>query len=68
MEGSEKNSSEKSMLARQMMLPRLALRAIHTTTRVAGGQEFYWGPAKAAGRELVGYGANGDNVRIDLLE
>ncbi|UMM15296.1 hypothetical protein L5515_002775 [Caenorhabditis briggsae] len=56
------------MLARQMMLPRLALRAIHTTTRVAGGQEFYWGPAKAAGRELVGYGANGDNIYQDRLD
>ncbi|EGT35248.1 hypothetical protein CAEBREN_13012 [Caenorhabditis brenneri] len=51
-----------------MMLPRLALRAVHTTSRLSGGQEFYWGPEKAAGRELVGYGANGDNIYQDRLD
>ncbi|CAI2293381.1 unnamed protein product [Caenorhabditis sp. 36 PRJEB53466] len=56
------------MLARQMMLPRLALRAVHTTSRLSGGQEFYWGPEKAAGRELVGYGCNGDNIYQDRLD
>ncbi|CAD6184853.1 unnamed protein product [Caenorhabditis auriculariae] len=58
------------MLSRQLMLPRLAVRAIHTSSSLTSGHhiEHWWGPEKAVGRELVGFGSNGDNIYQDRLD
>jgi len=54
-----------SQLPRALLFPRLAavgrLRLLHTTMAVkGGGGDVWWGPEKAAGREVVGFGARGD--------
>ncbi|CAI4222215.1 unnamed protein product [Auanema sp. JU1783] len=58
------------MLSRNLALPRLAVRSIQTSSSVSGGHhvEHWWGPEKGAGRELVGFGATGDNVYQDRLD
>ncbi|PIO54461.1 hypothetical protein TELCIR_24176 [Teladorsagia circumcincta] len=58
------------MLSRNLTLPRLAVRTLKTSAPVASGHhiEHWWGPEKAAGRELVGFGVSGDNVYTDRLD
>ncbi|VDP14518.1 unnamed protein product [Heligmosomoides polygyrus] len=58
------------MLSRNLVLPRLAVRTLKTSAPVASGHhiEHWWGPEKAAGRELVGFGVSGDNVYSDRLD
>ncbi|KAL6731749.1 hypothetical protein Aduo_002582 [Ancylostoma duodenale] len=58
------------MLSRNLVLPRLAVRTLKTSAPVASGHhlEHWWGPEKAAGRELVGFGVNGDNNYSDRLD
>ena len=55
------------MLSRSLMFPRLATRSvrqIQTSSALTSGHhiEHWWGPERGAGRELVGFGSNGDNV------
>ncbi|PAV72129.1 hypothetical protein WR25_06784 [Diploscapter pachys] len=58
------------MLSRQLALPRLAVRSIQTSAAANSGHhiEHWWGPEKAAGRELVGFGSNGDNTYQDRID
>ena len=61
------------MLSRALLLPRVASqssRAIHASVVVRSGHhiEHWWGPEKAAGREVVGYGSNGDETYQDRLD
>ncbi|KIH53719.1 cytochrome c oxidase subunit IV [Ancylostoma duodenale] len=58
------------MLSRNLVLPRLAVRTLKTSAPFASGHhlEHWWGPEKAAGRELVGFGVNGDNNYSDRLD
>ena len=37
-------------------------RSVQTSSRLSSGIEYWWGPEKAAGREVVGHGFNGDPV------
>uniref|UniRef100_F1LF34 Cytochrome c oxidase subunit 4 n=1 Tax=Ascaris suum TaxID=6253 RepID=F1LF34_ASCSU len=63
-------------LSRSLLFPRLmaqsllARRALHASTRTASGHhlEHWWGPEKAAGREVVGFGSTGDEVYQDRLD
>ena len=57
------------MLSRVLVFPRLAsVRAIQTTAAARSGHhiEHWWGPERAAGRVVVGFGSTGDEVS-DLL-
>lgn len=71
--GFRRRSKRMSQLPRALLFPRLAsvgrLRLLHTTTSVkSGGGDVWWGPEKAAGREVVGYGPRGDpGVRFFLF-
>ncbi|KAJ1373347.1 hypothetical protein KIN20_035722 [Parelaphostrongylus tenuis] len=59
------------MLSRSLALPRLTVvRSLRTSAPMTGGHhiEHWWGPEKAAGRELVGFGFNGDYTYIDRLD
>lgn len=57
------------MLLKSLLLPRLTssllLRTLHTTTPKASGHEleYWWGPEKNNGREVVGNGMTGDEVK-----
>uniref|UniRef100_A0A0N4ZMJ7 Cytochrome c oxidase subunit 4 n=1 Tax=Parastrongyloides trichosuri TaxID=131310 RepID=A0A0N4ZMJ7_PARTI len=45
------------------------IRSIHLTRPATGHTlEYWWGPEKAAGREVVGHGATGDEVYQDRLD
>lgn len=63
-------------LSRGLMFPRLASmsilsrRSVQTSARLTSGHhlEYWWGPQKAAGREMVGFGATGDEVYQDRLD
>ncbi|KAK0426305.1 hypothetical protein QR680_009636 [Steinernema hermaphroditum] len=61
-------------LSRSLVLPRLASasirRHLQTSSSLQSGHhiEHWWGPEKAAGREVVGFGATGDETYQDRLD
>ncbi|TKR92648.1 hypothetical protein L596_007262 [Steinernema carpocapsae] len=61
-------------MSRSLVFPRLAStalrRSIKTSAPIQGGHhiEHWWGPEKAAGREVVGFGATGDETYQDRLD
>ena len=63
------------MYNRNLLLPRLALqlasrRPIQTSSIVQSGHEIehWWGPERNNGREVVGFGHNGDEIYWDRLD
>ncbi|KJH49923.1 cytochrome c oxidase subunit IV [Dictyocaulus viviparus] len=58
------------MLLRSLVLPRLTVRSLKTSAPTLSGHhiEHWWGPEKAAGREYVGFGFNGDYAYVDRLD
>ncbi|GMR54345.1 hypothetical protein PMAYCL1PPCAC_24540, partial [Pristionchus mayeri] len=62
-----------AMLSRALLFPRLgqvSARSLQTSPSAMGGHhiEHWWGPERRAGREVVGYGANGDETYSDRLD
>ncbi|KHN88666.1 Cytochrome c oxidase subunit 4 isoform 1, mitochondrial [Toxocara canis] len=63
-------------ISRNVVFPRLSMRllltrrAVQTSARSSSGHhlEHWWGPEKAAGREVVGFGSTGDEVYQDRLD
>lgn len=56
------------MLSKSLLIPRLAssklFRNLHISSLKSSGHEleYWWGPEKNNGREVVGFGMSGDEV------